>query len=462
MSFYFRPAGAEDERQGQQARYFAVKVCHREARSGERCVPNHCAMRKIAVCGAGYVGLVTAACLASLGHDVVCYDIDENRIADLAAGGLPIFEPGLAAMMTQHCSSGTLWFTAKLPDALSNREVVFIAVGTPAKADGTVDSRNVFAIAEQIALYVGRGAVIVNKSTVPVDTSEQLAALFSSVPGVDIVSNPEFLREGTAVQDFLHPDRIVIGTTSKRAVDVLNDIYAGIDAPLMITDARSAEMAKHASNAFLATKISFANEIAALSKAVGADTESVLQILGADRRIGSGALRPGLGYGGSCLPKDLATLRQLGLAHGTPVHVLEGAAATNASVVSALAERMRTRLGPLENLHIAVFGLSFKGGTDDVRCSPAVAVIEMLRDVHRAQIAAYDPVARAPLIGVELCDDPYRAADGAHGLVIATAWESFKELDLPRIASGMKTPLLFDTVGALVRGDALQAGFALA
>lgn len=418
---------------------------------------------KVAVVGTGYVGLVSGACLADLGHDVTCIDTDASKVERLSAGVMPIFESGLEELVRRNAQAGRLRFTTSFADGVPGAEVVSIAVGTPSAPDGSVDMRYVDAAAAEIGRHLTGYAVIATKSTVPVGTSERIGRILSenTKRPFDVVSNPEFLREGRAVFDFLHPARIVIGSSTPRAADVMLRLYATLDCPKVVMDPKSAELAKYAANAFLATKISFINEIAHLCEAVGADVESVAHAVGLDPRIGKEFLRAGIGWGGSCFPKDVLALRGLGRTVGQPLSVVDAAIETNRRARSRIADRLDEALGGVSGRGIAVFGVAFKGNTDDTRESPAADLVRTLAR-RGAAVAVYDPVARFPSDGsivVRQTESLYDAASGVEAVVVATEWEEFRNVDLPRLKSVMSGSVLFDARNLLDPDAATRAGF---
>ena len=425
---------------------------------------------KIAMIGTGYVGLVSGTCFAEFGHDVVCVDKDGAKIERLKRSEIPIFEPGLEALVSDSAKAGRLTFTTNIADAVKGAEAIFIAVGTPSRrGDGHADLTYVFAAAEEIADNLETYAVIVNKSTVPVGTGDRVEELIRARrPGLDfdVASNPEFLREGAAIDDFMRPDRVVVGIESDRAREVMGDIYRPLflrDFPIVYTTLESAEMIKYAANAFLATKISFINEIAALCERTGADVKAVAKGMGLDGRIGNKFLHAGPGYGGSCFPKDTSALARIGQEHGLPMRIVE----TVISVNDAIKRRMIDKVmdlcdGSVNGKVIAVLGVTFKPNTDDMRDAPSLTIVPSLVG-SGAKVRIVDPQGRregeALLPGASWHDDPYAAAEGAHALVILTEWNEFRALDLKRLASGMDTPRMVDLRNIYDRSDAMAAGF---
>jgi UDPglucose 6-dehydrogenase len=425
---------------------------------------------KLAIVGSGYVGLVSGACLASAGHDVVCIDRDAARIEALQRGEVPIYEPGLDALLAEGRSNRRLSFTRDLASAVSGANAVFIAVGTPARlSDGRADLQAVFEAAAEIARAIGGFTVVVDKSTVPVGSADEVERIIREArPNADfaVVSNPEFLREGAAIADFRKPDRIVVGVEDQRARHVMAEIYRPFiteEAPLIFTRRRAAELIKYASNAFLAMKVTFINEIADLCEVVGVDVHEVERGVGSDRRIGPKFLRAGPGYGGSCFPKDTAALTLTAQEFGTSVRLVETTIAINEQRKRAMARKVVAACGgSVRDRPIGVLGLTFKPGTDDVRNSPAVALVQALQDAG-AIVSAYDPKAsrsvKAEIPGVAIMDDPYEAARGADALVSATDWDEFRSLDLARVKRLMRNPVLVDLRAVFDRKMAAQLNF---
>jgi len=416
---------------------------------------------RVTIFGTGYVGLVTGTCLAEVGNHVVCVDVDADKIARLERGEIPIYEPGLEPLVRANHASGQLRFTTDAAAAIAHAQVVFIAVGTPPDEDGSADLSHVLAVANTIGQCLDHPVVVVNKSTVPVGTADAvrdaiagaLAARGAKVE-FDVVSNPEFLKEGDAVQDCLRPDRIVIGANSARAVEQLRTLYAPFNRNherIVLMDVRSAELTKYAANAMLATKISFMNEIANIAEQVGADVEHVRRGIGSDPRIGYHFIYPGAGYGGSCFPKDVKALEHTARAHGYDARLLGAVEAVNATQKNKLYALLERHFGgALKGKTIALWGLAFKPNTDDMREAPSRVLLEALWQAG-AIVRAYDPEAleetrrlygeRADLV---LCDQPYAALDGADALVVVTEWKAFRSPDFERIRSGLRTPVLFD------------------
>jgi UDPglucose 6-dehydrogenase len=408
---------------------------------------------KIAVVGTGYVGLVAGTCLAESGNDVTCVDVDERKIRALQAGAVPIYEPGLEELVHRNVKARRLHFTSELAEAVGPAQVVFIAVGTPEGESGDADLQYVLAAAEGIGRAMRQYTVVVDKSTVPVGTADKVHDVISQVTKVefDVVSNPEFLKEGAALEDFLKPDRVVIGTSSERARCIMGQLYAPFvrtENPIIYMDARSAEMTKYAANAMLATRISFMNDIAALCEKVGADVEFVRKGVGADRRIGYPFLHPGIGYGGSCFPKDVKALVATGREHGLELEILHAVERTNARQKRCLLTKALKHFGDLADKTFAVWGLSFKPKTDDMREAPSVELIEGLLG-KGAKVQCHDPVAAdvaQRYFGHRVLYAPsnYAAAEGAEALFLVTEWNEFRRPDLKRLKSLMKTPVVFD------------------
>ena len=409
---------------------------------------------KICVVGAGYVGLVTGACLADFGMEVTGVDIDREKIDALGRGEIPIFEPGLATLVSRNQSLGRLRFTTELGPAIEESRAVFIAVGTPPRPDGSADLIYIRQVAESIGRHLNGYKVVVTKSTVPTGTGKKIEGIVAEVSGrrheFAVVSNPEFLREGSAIDDFLRPDRAVIGSRDPKAIDIMLEIYAPLkvaDVPFVVTDVESAELIKYASNGFLATKISFINEIAALCEALGADVRVVARGMGLDSRIGPLFLHPGPGFGGSCFPKDTRAVAQIARQEGLSFRIIEAVLAANEATKARMLEKIETALGGLDNRRVAVLGLAFKPDTDDIRESPALSIVRGLV-AGGAEVRAYDPAAmdafRQEVPEITYCDDPYAAASGCDALVLATEWNEFRALELRRLAGLLRRPLVVD------------------
>lgn len=423
----------------------------------------------IAIIGTGYVGLVTGACLAEFGVQVTCMDRDEAKIAQLQAGGVPFYEPGLRELVDKTARAGRLRFTSRLPEAVRGSLVVFIAVGTPPRGDGSADLRYVESVAREVAEHLDGYKVIVTKSTVPVGTGARLRAIIADrrreTVEFDVASNPEFLREGAAIEDFLRPNRVVIGATSPQAIAILKDLYRPlylIETPFVITDIETAELIKYASNAFLATKISFINEMARLCERVGADVHQVALGMGLDNRIGRKFLHPGPGFGGSCLPKDLAALRELARGHGLTLEIAEAVARVNAAQQAWALDKIAAGLGGLAGKTVGVLGLAYKPNTDDVRDAPALSLIGGLL-AGGASVRAYDPEAVVTFArqcpAVTYGKDAYEVAQGCDAVALVTEWNEFRNLDLSRARAVMKGDLLCDLRNVYEPAKARAAGF---
>ena len=414
----------------------------------------------VAVVGAGYVGLTTAACLARLGHRVVCTDVDELRITGLQRGKTPIREPGLDGLVWAGLESGGLSFAWGSADAASRADFVFLCVPTPAGPHGGTDLSFLEAAATEIGHRLRPGTVVVNKSTAPAGTTQFLARALGRVD-VPVASNPEFLRQGSAVHDFLNPDRVVVGAADAAVAERVAGLYAGIDAPLLITDPASAETIKYVANAFLATKLSFSNAVAALCEAVGADVDDVLAGMGHDRRIGSDYLRPGPGWGGSCLPKDTRALIDSASAAGYDFALLRSVAEANDAQFARIVDKVASRVA-LPGARIALLGLAFKAGTDDPRDSPSIEIARRLVAAGAA-VHAFDPAIRsnpaATEAGIVVAADAYAACDGASALVVATEWGEFRQLDFDRVARVMAELHVIDARNLLDRHDLERRGF---
>jgi UDPglucose 6-dehydrogenase len=405
----------------------------------------------IAIIGSGYVGLVTGACFAELGNKVICADNDERKIAGLKKGILPIFEPGLEESIINNMKAGRLLFTTRIKDAVSHCEIIFIAVGTPPLENGEADLTGIENVARNIALNMTGYRLIVEKSTVPVETGEWVKRTISTYVKsnikFDVASNPEFLREGSAINDFMHPDRIVIGVESKKARDLLVDLYKPLNAPMVVTNIKSAELIKHASNAFLATKVSFINALSQICDKVGADVAEVAQGMGLDKRIGRAFLNAGIGYGGSCFPKDLDAFIHISEKIGYDFGLLKEVKSINEEQKSFILKKIKNVLWIIKDKTIGVLGLSFKPDTDDIRNAPAMDLICALQS-EGAKIRVYDPQAMEkakPVLGqVKFCKDSYDACKGSDCLLVVTEWNEFKELDFSRVKKLLKRPLLID------------------
>jgi UDPglucose 6-dehydrogenase len=428
---------------------------------------------RIVMIGTGYVGLVSGACFADFGHRVTCIDKDADKIASLTRGQIPLYEAGLTEMVGTNLREGRLDFSTDPAASLREAEAVFIAVGTPSRrGDGHADLSYVYAAVREIAPLLARGAVVVTKSTVPIGTGDEVERILRELrPDSEfaVVSNPEFLREGAAIRDFKHPDRIVVGSDDTRARELLAEIYRPLylnAAPILYTGRRTAELIKYAANAFLATKITFINEIADLCENVGADVQEVARGIGLDNRIGAKFLHAGPGYGGSCFPKDTLALIKTAQDNATPLRIVETVAAVNDQRKRAMARKVAAALGgELRGCTIAVLGLTFKPNTDDMREAPSLALIAALQD-QGAKVRAYDPAgmanAKALIPDIIYCDGPYAAAEGADALVIVTEWEQFRALDLGRLKQTMARPVMVDLKNVYRPADIERAGFSYA
>ncbi len=425
---------------------------------------------RVAMIGTGYVGLVSGACFADFGHHVICVDKDAGKIAALQRGEMPIYEPGLKELVDANVRAGRLSFTTGLKEPVAAAQAVFIAVGTPSRrGDGHADLTYVYEAAREIASALAGYAAIITKSTVPVGTGDEVERIIREArPDATfaVVSNPEFLREGAAIRDFKLPDRIVVGTDDEQAKQVMNELYRPLylnSSPILTTDRRTAELIKYAANAFLATKITFINEIADLCEKVGADVQQVARGIGLDNRIGSKFLHAGAGYGGSCFPKDTLALIKTGQDHNAPLRIIEAVAAINDARKRAMARKVLAAAGgSLRGKTVAVLGLTFKPNTDDMRDAPSIPLITALQDMG-ANVKAYDPVgmeqAKQVLTNVTYCEGPYECAEQADALVIVTEWEQFRALDLDQLKRSMKSPVLVDLRNIYRPEDMEQRGF---
>jgi UDPglucose 6-dehydrogenase len=426
---------------------------------------------RIAMIGMGYVGLVSGACIADFGHQVTCVDKDGTKISALNAGEIPIYEPGLAELVRSNVEQGRLTFSMALNEAVAEADAVFIAVGTPSRrGDGHADLSYVYKAAREIAAALRGFTVVVTKSTVPVGTGDEVERIIRELrPGNDVavVSNPEFLREGAAIHDFKHPDRIVVGTDDERARKIVGEIYRPLylnQAPMLFTERRTAELMKYAANAFLATKITFINEVADLCERVGADVQEVARGIGLDNRIGPKFLHAGPGFGGSCFPKDVRALIKTAQDHDVPMRILEAVETVNETRKRAMARKVSAAFaGVLRGKTVAVLGLTFKPNTDDMREAPSIPLITALQDMG-AKVRAYDPVgmeqAGQVLTEVAYCRGPYDCVEGADAVVIVTEWEQFRALDLGRVSDLMACPVIVDLRNVYRPEDMKKHGFA--
>jgi UDPglucose 6-dehydrogenase len=421
---------------------------------------------KLTIIGTGYVGLVTGACFAEVGHQVVCVDNDASKIKLLKSGGIPIYEPGLEELVKKNTAAGRLSFTTSTAEGVQKSDVIFIAVATPPQPDGSVDLSFIERVARDIAAAMSDYKIIVDKSTVPVKTGEKVAETIKRYcPGkvdFDVVSNPEFLREGFAVGDLMKPDRVVIGTRSARPVAVLKEIYAPFNAPLVVTDINSAELIKHASNSFLALKISYINAIATICETTGANVQEVAAGMGLDERIGRRFLNAGIGFGGSCFPKDLGAFIKIAEQIGYDFRLLKEVQRINAEQMGRFVKKITDTLWVLKDKKIGVLGLAFKQNTDDIRMSPAIELCQRLQK-EGATLRVHDPKAmdkaRVILHDVTYVDDMNAVAEGCDALVVATEWDEFKKLDLERAHKSLTHPILFDGRNLFDRGEMERRGW---
>lgn len=421
---------------------------------------------KLAVVGTGYVGLTTGVCLAEIGHTVICVDNDENKISMLKKNKVPIYEPGLEKLLKKSVKNKKLSFVKNIKEAVKKSEVIFICVGTPPRADGSADLSYIENVAQEIAKNMDGYKLIVDKSTVPVETGEKVEItikrnLKKDIP-FDVASNPEFLREGSAVYDTFNPDRVVIGVSSKRAEDILRKVYSPLKTQILVTDIKSAEIIKHASNSFLATKISFINAVANICERCGADVEKVAEGMGLDKRIGRSFLNAGLGFGGFCFPKDLEAFLWISKKLGYNFELLKNVREINEKQKHHLIKKIEDTLWVVKGKIIGVLGLAFKPNTDDMRFAPSIDIIKRLQE-EGANIKAYDPKAsaRAKEIfkNVVYCSNPYDAAKGSDCLVILTEWDEIKNIDLKRVKKLMKHPIIIDGRNIFVPKDMEKLGF---
>ena len=419
----------------------------------------------LAIVGSGYVGLVTGTCFADVGHNVICVDNDLKKVHQLQDGHIPIYEPGLEDLIKKNVAAGRLTFTSSIGDAVAASKVIFIAVPTPPQPDGSVDLSFVEGVAREIAVHIKEYRIVVDKSTVPVKTGEKVAQTIARCnpnADIDVVSNPEFLREGSAVEDLMKPDRIVVGVSSDRAIPAMKEIYEPFNAPIMFTDLNSAELIKHAANSFLALKISYINAVAAICEASGANVERVADGMGADKRIGRAFLNAGIGYGGSCFPKDISAFIRISRELGYEFTLLEEVERINRDQKERFLKKIREALWVLRQKKIGVLGLAFKGNTDDVRSSVAISVVQQLL-AEGAEVRAYDPQAMEkarPLVPqCKMVSKPEEVAEGADAILVLTEWNEFKTLPWATIKKSMLSPLLFDGRNLLSREEMKAAGF---
>jgi UDPglucose 6-dehydrogenase len=423
---------------------------------------------EISIIGSGYVGLVTGACFADVGHTVICVDNDSRKIEALRGGTVPIYEPGLEELIHRNVSAHRLRFSGSIEEGVNNSQIVFIAVPTPQQANGDVDLSFIEKVAREIAGVLTSYRVIVDKSTVPVKTGEKVAESIKRYnrhgADFDVVSNPEFLREGCAVRDLMHPDRIVIGAQNEHAVDLMKKVYEPFMAPILVTDINSAELIKHAANSFLALKISYINALSAICEASGADVEKVADGIGMDRRIGRDFLNAGIGYGGSCFPKDIAAFVTISEQLGTPFNLLKEVQRINSSQKERFLKNIRDALWVLREKKIAVWGLTFKPDTDDIRSSVAIELVEnLLRE--GAHVSAYDPKGMEKagelktMQGVEFARSALEAIEGAEALIVATEWSEFANIDLALVKQAMRTPIVFDGRNLFDPATMAEVGF---
>jgi len=408
-------------------------------------------MNNVCIIGSGHVGLVTGACLAELGNKVICVDNNALEIEGLKEGKIPFYEPGLEELVHRNVNNGRLSFTTGIEEGVKASEIIFISVGTPPKPDGTVDMTLFEAVFQEISQTIDNYKVVIEKSTVPVKTGEWISKnlKLNSNRGVDfdVVSNPEFLREGSALNDFMNPDRIVIGTASERAIKIMTELYRPLNAPIIITDIETAELIKHASNCFLALKISFINAVATICEKVGVDVVKVAEGIGHDRRIGHAFLNAGVGYGGSCLPKDLAAFIKIAEDAGYDFQLLKAVCKINDFQQQQIIDKARSQLHGLTGKIIGILGISFKPHTDDIREAPAIYIVEKLQAAG-AMVKVYDPQAMRKamevLTDVEYCQNPYEVAAGCDALIIITEWDEFKNIDLKRVKLLLRQPIIID------------------
>jgi UDPglucose 6-dehydrogenase len=423
--------------------------------------------RKICVIGTGYVGLVTGACFADLGNHVTCVDTDAGRIASLRAGKMPFYEPSLAELVERNSVCSRLDFSTSYEEGVAGASFIFLCLPTPPGPNGAADTSILRSAIRRLAEVIYEPCpIIVNKSTAPVGTCEALRELLAdecpALESVPVVSNPEFLREGSAIRDFMHPDRVVVGADEAEAAARVKELYEPLEAPMLLADTRTAEMVKYASNAFLAAKISFINEVANICERMDADSSLVAEGMGLDRRIGGSFLRPGVGYGGSCFPKDVLALSHMASENGVEPRLLEAVMEVNSSQVERVMQKLWDHLGYLEGAVVAVWGIAFKPDTDDIREAPAMKIIDSL-EREGVAVRAYDPAAMkkaaVQLPRTAMCQDPYEATEGADAVLLLTEWNEFRTLDLVRVAATMNIPMLLDGRNAIAPARAREAGF---
>ena len=423
-------------------------------------------MERIAVIGAGHVGLVTSACFAELGNKVICIDNNKEKIKALLNGKIPIYEPGLSKLVKKNVKRKKLFFSTSIKDGVRFARIIFIAVGTPSKKKGAADLSAVESVSAEVARHMKSYKLIVEKSTVPVETGRWVEYTLNGFKEqrikFDIASNPEFLKEGSAIESFMHPDRIVIGVQTKKAEKILRQLYKPLKAPILVTDIKSAEIIKHASNSFLSMKISFINTISRICDLCGADIKKVAEGMGLDKRIGKEFLNAGVGYGGFCFPKDLAAFIHIAENLGYNPEILKAIAKVNQQQKIAFVDKIKSALWNLNNKTIGILGIAFKPNTDDIRLAPSLGIIKMLQK-EGSRIKAYDPKAmekaKDALKGIEFCKDPYSVAKGSDCLVIITEWDEFKDLNLKRIRDLLNQPIVIDGRNMFEPDDMRKLGF---
>ena len=421
---------------------------------------------KTAIVGAGYVGLVTSACLAEMGHQVICIDDNKTKISDLKKDKIPIYEPGLKELIKKNKKKKRIHFSTSIKRAVDNAEIIFIAVNTPPRQDGSADLSYVAGVAHEIAVRMKSYKVIVDKSTVPVKTGEKVAETIKRYSkkdiDFDVVSNPEFLREGSAIFDTMHPNRIVVGVTSRKAANKMKELYKSLKAPMIITDIKSAELIKHASNAFLALKISFVNALSNVCERSGANVEEVAVGMGLDKRIGKAFLKAGIGYGGSCFPKDVSAFIKIAEDLGYDFSLIKEVEKINQLQKELFVKKITDTLWVVKNKVIGILGLAFKPNTDDMRNAPSIDIINMLKK-EGAKIKVYDPqamkTARAVLKGITYCKDPYETAKGSDALVVLTEWEEFTKLNIKKIKKLLIQPIVIDGRNIFEPIEMIEEGF---